>query len=415
MSLDETSVSMDDDNQVRERLVDSFDLERLRRQDVFGHLVAAAASVARAPVAVVALVGSTHTHTISTVGVEPRSRPHQETLGPEVITRGHTLMIEDVSTDPRFVEDTPAIDGREVCFYFGQPLMIDNSIPVGTLSVIDFVPRRLSVQERGMLTRLARQVELQLEYIARQDATLEQSGLAAEIAASQRVGVRRQVLTNFLLHDVINAATAVKADADFVRARSDGPPEVSDALDDVATSVDRMADLLHSARSILLDPDAMLLTFERDVDLAELLAEFEQLHTPQLSKSKHQLTISNELEDARISGEPRLIREMFEGLLGASMAASDSGSSLDIQLSELDEQTVKIVYCDEGRPMSDTIKRQLFGRDGASDTAGAHAEVARDSIEGLTLCSMIVEAHGGTMHAENRDHSGRRFRIHLPR
>ncbi len=415
MSLDETSVSMDDDEQVRVRLVDSFDLERLRRQDVFGQLVAAAASAARAPVAVVGLVGSTHTHTISTVGVEPRSELHRETLGPEVVKRGHTLMVEDLSTDPRFAGITPLAGGREVCFYFGQPLMIDNSIPVGTLSVIDFEPRRLSVQERGILTRLARQVELQLEYIARQDATLEQSGLAAEIAASQRVGVRRQILTNFLLHDVINAATAVKADADFVRARSDGPPEVRDALDDVATAVDRMADLLHSARSILLDPDAMFLTFERDVDLAELLAEFERLHTPQLSKSKHRLTISDQLEDSRISGEPRLIREMFEGLLGASMAASDAGSRLEIKLADLDEQTVEIVYCDQGRPMSDTIKRQLFGRDGASDAADTHAEVARDSIEGLTLCSMIVEAHGGTMHAENRDHSGRRFRIHLPR
>jgi signal transduction histidine kinase len=106
---------------------------------------------------------------------------------------------------------------------------------------------------------------------------------------------------------------------------------------------------------------------------------------------------------------------MFEGLLGASMAAADAGSSLEIQLVELDEQTVEIVYCDEGRPMSDTIKRHLFGRDGATDSAGAHAEAARDSIEGLALCSMIVEAHGGTMHAENRGHSGRRFRIHLPR
>ncbi|MFW5966918.1 MAG: GAF domain-containing protein, partial [Persicimonas sp.] len=234
MSLDETSISRIDEGEVRARLVEALDLERLRSQDLFGSLVESAATTADAPVAVVGLVDQTHVHTVSAVGAPPRSRPCEEVLGCSVVERGHTLIIEDLRHDERFPGTSPELDGRVVCFYFGQPLLLDRSIPIGTLTVVDFKPRRLSVNQRGMLTDIARQIELQLEYIVRQDGALEHSGLAAEIAASRRVSVRRQALTNYLLHDVINAATAVKADTDYVRSRAEQNSELNEALDDIA-------------------------------------------------------------------------------------------------------------------------------------------------------------------------------------
>lgn len=420
MSLDETSISRTDEGAARTRLVEALDLERLRQQDLFSSLVESAASIAQTPVSVVALVDETHTHTVSTLGAPARSRPCDEVLGCEVVERGHPLIIEDLAVDARFPERAPQLDGRPVRFYFGQPLLLDRSIPVGTLSVIDFEPRRLSANQRGMLTGIARQIELQLEYIIRQDGAVEQSGLAAEIAASQRVAVRRQALANYLLHDVINAATAVKADADFVQSRARQDTELSDALDDVAEAVDAMAERLHSARELLLDPDAMLVGYGRDVDLCRLLEELRELNESQLAKSGRTLTIVDRLERSFISGESKLISEMFEGLLGASLAAAPAHSDIEVRLEELDEQTVQITYRDQGRPMSDKLRRRLFGHsdelfDEGDSSGDFDASMARDTVEALSLCSMIVEAHGGVMHAEDTDGDGRCFRIHLPR
>lgn len=419
MSLDETSISRIDEGQVRVRLVEALDLERLRRQDLFGSLVKSAASTADAPVAMVGLVDQTHVHTVSVIGAPPRSRPCEEVLGCTVVERGHTLVIEDLSNDERFPGKNPELDGRRACFYFGQPLLLDRSIPIGTLSVIDFKPRRLSVNQRGMLTGIARQIELQLEYIVRQDGALEHSGLAAEIAANQRVSVRRQALANYLLHEVINAATAVKADADYVRSRAQENPELNEALDDVAEAVDAMGERLHSARELLLDPEAMLLGYDREVDLGAVLSELGDLHRPQLERDDRELIIDDDLDERHISGEPKLLSEMFEGLLGASLSATPPSTDIEVTLEELDRQTVEIVYRDRGRRMSDRVRRKLFG--GADEIfnepdprGDLEPAAARDTVEALSLCNMIVEAHGGVMRAEGDD-TGRCFRIHLPR
>lgn len=418
MGLDESSISWAEAEDERVQLVDSFDLEELRALDPFQALVEAAASVSQAPLAVVALVDRRHIHTVSTVGLSPRSRPRTETLGGEIIERGHTVVVEDFSKEERFGGFVPAIEGRALRFYFGQPLMIDNSIAVGTLSLMDFEPRRVSVHQRAVLSSIVRQIELQLEYILRKRDSLRDSGLAAEAATAHHVDARRQVLTNFLLHDVINAATAVKADADFVRARSVGGPDVSEALDDIAVAVDSMANLLHSAREILLEPDATFKSFDSEVDLRGILEEVGAHHRAHLSQNQWKLEVSDKLRNPVVSGQRKLLVEMFDSLLAVSLASSPPGSTIELEVVDIDDQNVQIALVDAAEPMSDPVKRRLLGRDeGLLERTDVDSEVVRDSVEALSLCNMIVEAHGGMMRVEDVDHGrgGRRFRIHLPR
>jgi signal transduction histidine kinase len=412
MSLDESSVSRVSDEDVRVRLVESFDIDQLRKLDIFQQQVQAASDVCGVPVAVIALVDRTHVHTLSAVGVEPGDSPRSEVLGGRVVDTERSLVVEDASKDTRLESGPPTVRGETVGFYFGLPLMIDNSVAVGTLSLIGFEPGRISARQRAALSSIARQVELQLEYIARKESSVEQSGLAAEVAVSHQVGARRQALTNYLLHDVINAATAVKADADYVRARAVGGPEVTDALDDIAEAVDAMAEMLHSAREILLDPDAVLGSLNRDVDIVGLIEELIELHRPQMSRDGRSVDLVVECSSDRyIGGERKLLREMFEGLFGTTLAATPPDTDITIRLLLPDPQTLEILYCDEGDPMSDTLKRRLHGRDHEPD----ESDVARDSIEALSLCNMIVEAHGGSMRMDNLATTGRRFRILLPR
>ncbi|MFW5966366.1 MAG: sensor histidine kinase, partial [Persicimonas sp.] len=176
---------------------------------------------------------------------------------------------------------------------------------------------------------------------------------------------------------------------------------------------------LHSARELLLDPEAMLLGYEREVDLCAVLSKLAEVHRPQLQRNGRKLIIEDNLDEPRISGEPKLLSEMFEGLLGASLSATPPDTNIAVSLEPLDRQTVEIVYRDQGRPMSDRVRHKLFG--GADEIFGEldpraefEPDAARDTVEALSLCSMIVEAHGGVMRAEGDD-TGRCFRIHLPR
>jgi signal transduction histidine kinase len=70
------------------------------------------------------------------------------------------MEIPDARQDDRFF-DNPLVKKKEnpVIFYAGIPVLDDNGLPLGTLCVIDNVPRRLSQNKRKALRNLGKQVE----------------------------------------------------------------------------------------------------------------------------------------------------------------------------------------------------------------------------------------------------------------
>src|SRR6185436_15468836 len=77
---------------------------------------------------------------------------------------GKDLVVsQDTAKDPRFA-DNPYVTGPPHCrFYAGAPLLTPEGPAIGTLSVLDLVPREFSREDGEALVRLTRQVQTQLE------------------------------------------------------------------------------------------------------------------------------------------------------------------------------------------------------------------------------------------------------------
>lgn len=73
------------------------------------------------------------------------------------------FVVEDAQTDPRFATHPLVQEVPHVRFYAGTPLITSQGIVIGTLSVIDYVPRTLNSQQQQVLTLLAYQTIIQLE------------------------------------------------------------------------------------------------------------------------------------------------------------------------------------------------------------------------------------------------------------
>ncbi|MDZ7863097.1 GAF domain-containing protein [Acidovorax sp.] len=68
------------------------------------------------------------------------------------------FIIEDASADPRFA-DNPLVTGApHIRFYAGAPLSAPSGHHIGTLCVIDTVPRKLGAVELSILDALRRLV-----------------------------------------------------------------------------------------------------------------------------------------------------------------------------------------------------------------------------------------------------------------
>lgn len=96
-------------------------------------------------------------------GLGVRQTPRSQSFCAYTIGTGKTLVVEDASDDPRF-RDNPLVVGHpHIRFYAGAPILNDAGLVLGTVCVIDTVPRRLEERQIKALEALARQVTALLE------------------------------------------------------------------------------------------------------------------------------------------------------------------------------------------------------------------------------------------------------------
>ncbi|MDJ0390846.1 EAL domain-containing protein [Roseomonas sp. E05] len=88
------------------------------------------------------------------------SVPREESFCTEALRRpGEVLVVEDARDDPRFTRLSLVRGELGLRFYAGRPICAPGGLPLGALCVLDQQPGRLSPEQRGMLHRLASEIE----------------------------------------------------------------------------------------------------------------------------------------------------------------------------------------------------------------------------------------------------------------
>ncbi|MCR2746956.1 GGDEF domain-containing protein [Limnobacter parvus] len=72
------------------------------------------------------------------------------------------LIVENALLDPRFMDNPLVVDSPRIRFYAGQPIKDAFGIPLGTLCLIDSVPRAFSAEDKRDLRDFARLVEAEV-------------------------------------------------------------------------------------------------------------------------------------------------------------------------------------------------------------------------------------------------------------
>ena len=140
------------------RLQALFDLEVLDTgaEHPFDALTRAAAAVCDVPISLVSLVDAHRQWFKSNHGLEGLAEtPRDIAFCAHAIQGGGIFEVPDARADPRFA-DNPLVTGEpDLRFYAGATLRLSNGAPVGTLCVMDHVPRRLDARQREVLVNLA--------------------------------------------------------------------------------------------------------------------------------------------------------------------------------------------------------------------------------------------------------------------
>lgn len=148
---------------LRLRALNRLDILDTPDEAVFSAITRLAAAVVEAPIALISLVDAERQWFKARVGLDIRETSRTVSFCAHALVNGELLEIEDASLDERFA-DNPVVRGEAgIRFYAGMPLVLPGGEVVGTLCVVDRVPRKLNATQRMTLEVLARNVVTELE------------------------------------------------------------------------------------------------------------------------------------------------------------------------------------------------------------------------------------------------------------
>lgn len=133
-----------------------------------------ASEVCHTPIALISLVDKDRQWFKSRVGLQAKQTPREYAFCAHAIkTPDQTFVVHDATADPRFASNPLVTGDPGIRFYAGVPLVTHRGHALGTLCVIDSVPRKLGSVEMEQLQFLARQVVARLEQARQAEPELE--------------------------------------------------------------------------------------------------------------------------------------------------------------------------------------------------------------------------------------------------
>ena len=158
-------ISVEQDEADRLSALRAYGVLHTAPQPEFDDAVLVAAQVCGTPTALISFVTEDQQWFKARVGLDADSTPREQSFCAHAMGGAKVMVVPDAALDPRFA-DNPLVTGEpHIRFYAGAPLVSPDGHPLGSLCVIDSVPRPDGLDERQTLAleALARQVMSQME------------------------------------------------------------------------------------------------------------------------------------------------------------------------------------------------------------------------------------------------------------
>lgn len=242
------------------------------------------------------------------------------------------------------------------------------------------------------------------------DLTAVQDALRSRQTKAKEAEQRKNDLLVFLAHDLKTPLTSVIGYLNLLKDDPDLSPEqrakyTGIALDKALRLEDLMLEFFEITRSSLHEVPAEPTAIQLSFLLEQLADEF----MPQLQEKN--LTFRTDIQPhLTVSGDPDKLARVFDNVLRNAVSYSTEGGRVEIEAIRQDGRAV-ITVRNEGLEIPEQELARIFQKfyrlDSARSTRTGGAGL------GLAIAKEIVEAHGGTIHAESNSRKTA-FVIQLP-
>jgi signal transduction histidine kinase len=222
---------------------------------------------------------------------------------------------------------------------------------------------------------------------------------------------KKRVLAALVVHDLRSPLSAVHGYLNLLREElGEQGPTVKGYLDDAELLVHKALGLVATILDVDELEDGILHAHVSPVKLAELIERARAGNRAHFEV--RQLRCEVEMDPELVVQIDRdLFGRVIENLLDNATRYAPRGGRCVI-LARRDEQGLEIAIGNNGPPVPDAERAKIFGRYFQVERRRQSARQNRGL--GLYFCKLAVEAHGGTIHVEQRGELGAVFVVRLP-
>ena len=391
----------------------------------FDDLTRLASQLCEVPIALISLIDAQRQWFKSRVGLDA-TETHRDLAfcAHAILEKNETLVVPDATQDERFSDNPLVTADPSIRFYLGVPLVDSGGYPLGTLCVIDRVPRRLTPQQVYAVKVLGRQVISQIELRAKMrymaDLVDQVESAKTELEYSNRDLAQ---FASVASHDLQTPLRQVRMLGERLRMDCAGQisPEGHDYIERISSASERMQRLLVDLMTYSLvtttvrpvqEVDLMKLVGEvvSDLDacIQEVSGRVEVQQLPRIQADETQMRqlfqnlISNAIKFHRKTVAPvvRIETQIIAGREGLKDADDLIGSG----------PWCRILVKDNGIGFKANHSDQIFRIFKRLHTP-QHYE---GTGVGLSICKRVVERHDGVIKAQSEAGQGATFIITLP-
>ena len=357
----------------------------------FDRLVRLAARVFGVQAAVVTLVDSDRQWFKASVGLDASETPRDQAFCAWTILGNDVFVVEDAARDPRFAGNPLVTGAPDIRFYAGAPLVTAEGYSIGSLALIDTVPRQFPLAAREQLKEFAGLVIDALEL----HRALVQTAAAHEEArlASRSKGE----FLAFMSHELRTPLNAVIGFAEMMEAEAYGPLGDSHYKDYVGLIRQAGAHLLEVITSILdlsrieagkktLSPDALKVVDEADAVISLLLTQARRKdQSLVMDASLHSLPV--------LQADRSAFRQVLLNLISNAIKFTPADGRIVVS-GAADAEGIRITVRDDG-PGIAAADLQRLGE--AFYQAGPKTQRQQGTGLGLTICHRLMALHHGQL------------------
>ncbi len=257
----------DHNEEARLAVLKSYNILDTAEEKDFDDLTILASAICQTPIAFIGLIDDNRQWLKSRKGIAATDNPIGLSFTKHTIAAGNGItVIEDISQDERFAEDSLLNGEKEISFYAGVPLINADGFALGSLCVIDEKKKQLTEEQTNALKIIAKQVvdKLELKKTAKELEKIHQelidSNLFIQKFAAMAAHDIKNPMSNILLTaQLLKVRFAKLDDKNFERL-------INMNIDSTKRLITLLDDMLAYSRS----PE-LLLTQKQSVNSSELL------------------------------------------------------------------------------------------------------------------------------------------------